>query len=39
VQDVADAEQALPIAEMIDKAIAESVVEEFNFPVVQSTVS
>jgi thiamine biosynthesis protein ThiI len=38
-REVEAAEQALPIEEMIDKAIAELVVEEFNFPVVQSTVS
>ena len=34
--DVEAAEQALPIAEMVEQAIASAVVEDYRFPVVQS---
>src|SRR5687767_5868769 len=36
--DIEIAEQSLPIEELVEKAVAEAVVEEFNFPMVGSTV-
>ena len=37
--DVADAEQALPVAEMVATAVAAAAVEEFRYPVLEYTVA
>jgi tRNA uracil 4-sulfurtransferase len=38
LHDIEAAEQALPVAELVDRAVAEAIVEEFQFPVVGSPV-
>lgn len=39
LRDVEIAEQSLPIDELVNRAVAEAVVEEFKFPVIKSEVS